>query len=192
MALTAAARPVGLLVLGHGAGGGVDAPDLRAVALAAAAAGWSVATVEQPWLLAGRRIADPPSRLDAAWSDVVPRLRLPRRPLVVGGRSAGARVACRTAGMLQADAVLALAFPLMAPSGRSRLPELLSPDVPTLVVQGARDRFGVPVPAAGLRVHVVAGADHAFNLRRQDGRTPEAVLAELAVVVRSWLDTITH
>ena len=110
--------PVGALVLGHGAGGGVGAPDLEALT-ALTADGWVVARVEQPWRVAGRRIATPPAQLDTAWLAVLHRLttgraRLPV-PLVVGGRSAGARVACRTAAAVGATAVLALSFPLHPP-----------------------------------------------------------------------------
>lgn len=173
-----------LLVLGHGAGGGVEAPDLLAARDAALAAGWSVARVEQPWRVAGRRVAEAPVRLDAAWLAVLG--ALPRTQLVVGGRSAGARVACRTAGATGASGVLALAFPLVAPSGRSRADELALPSVPVRVVQGARDAFGVPDGA-----RVVSGADHAFAVRRKDGRTAEQVLDEVATAVSDWLQTLT-
>lgn len=174
------------LVLGHGAGGGIEAPDLLAARNAALQAGVRVVRVEQPWRLAGRRIAEAPPRLDAAWLAALERLD---GPLVVGGRSAGARVACRTASQAGAVGVLALAFPL-APPGRperTRLPELQLPDAPRLVVQGSRDAFGVPPPSEGVEVHVVAGADHAFAVRRRDGRTPEQVAAEITQTVVEWL-----
>jgi len=171
------------LVLGHGAGGGVEAVDLLAARDAALAAGLAVVRVEQPWRVAGRRVAQAPPRLDVAWSSVVATLA---GPLVVGGRSAGARVACRTAGDLGAVAVLALAFPLQAPRA-SRLDELRLPHVPRLVVQGARDAFGVPEPEPGVAVHVVTGADHGFAVRRQDGRTQADVAAEVQAVVGAWL-----
>ena len=183
----------GLLVLGHGAGGGQGsaAPDLRAATDAAVSLGWAVDLVEQPWRVAGRRVAEAPPRLDAAWAAVVAELGPhPPRPLVLGGRSAGARVACRTAAALGADAVLALAFPLTSPRGRSREAELWSPDLPRLVVQGERDPFGVPSPSDGVRVHVVAGADHAFGVRRRDGRTADDVAAELRHVVAGWLAAV--
>jgi predicted alpha/beta-hydrolase family hydrolase len=106
---------------------------------------------------------------------------------VLGGRSAGARVACRTATALGADAVLALAFPLVAPNGRDRASELALPAVPRLVVQGERDAFGVPEPSPGVAVHVVAGADHGFAVRRKDGRTAEQVAAEVRDAVAGWL-----
>jgi uncharacterized protein len=187
--ITVVPSPRGLLVLGHGAGGGTDAPDLLAARDAALSCGFDVALVEQPWRLAGRRVAEAPARLDAAWSAVLGLLRgeRPLDPLVVGGRSAGARVACRTAERDGASAVLALAFPLVSPGGRSREPELAGPDLPRLVVQGSRDGFGVPEPAPGLQVHVVEGADHSFAVRRRDGRTPAEVLAEVRTAVADWL-----
>lgn len=176
----------GLLVLGHGAGGGVEAPDLLAARDAGLDAGLAVALVEQPWRVAGRRVAQAVPRLDAAWSAVVPGLPS-GGPLVVGGHSTGARVACRTSAALGADAVLALAFPLRSPNGRSRLAELQAPSVPLLVVQGERDGFGVPTPGPGVDVHVVAGADHGFAVRRRDGRTAGQVAAEVRSVVARWL-----
>ena len=169
-----------VLALGHGAGGGPDAPDLLAARDAALALGWRVVRVEQPWRVTGRRVAEAPLRLDAAWLAVLAGVE--RDLLVVGGRSAGARVACRTAGAAGAAGVLALAFPLLAPSGRSRAAELTLPQVPVRVVQGARDAFGVPDGA-----HVVAGADHAFAVRRRDGRTERAVLDEVEAAVGTWL-----
>lgn len=187
---TEGAGGAGVLVLGHGAGGGVDAPDLLAARDAALAAGLQVVRVEQPWRVRGARVAEAPARLDLAWSAVLDGLD---RPLVVGGRSAGARVACRTASSAGALAVLALAFPLTPPGrpGRTRLPELLAPPLPRLVVQGSRDAFGVPAPAPGLHVHVVAGADHAFAVRRKDGRTAADVRVELVEVVTGWLRSQT-
>ncbi len=179
-----------LLVLGHGAGGGIDAPDLLAARDAGLAAGLRVVRVEQPWRLRGARVAEAPARLDLAWTAILERLD---GPLVVGGRSAGARVACRTADAVGAVAVLALAFPL-APPGRperTRLPELLAPRLPRLVVQGGRDAFGVPLPGPQLEVHVVAGADHAFAVRRKDGRSATEVRQEVEDVVTGWLSRQT-
>lgn len=174
------------LVLGHGAGGGIDAPDLLAARDAALAAGLRVVRVEQPWRVRGRKVAEAPARLDLAWTAVLAQLD---GPLLVGGRSAGARVACRTAEQVGAVAVLALAFPLHPPGrpGRSRLAELQAPPVPRLVVQGDRDAFGMPPAGPGLQVHAVRGADHGFAVRRRDGRTAEEVLAEVREVVAHWL-----
>jgi predicted alpha/beta-hydrolase family hydrolase len=184
--LDAAAEPRGALVLGHGAGGGVGARDLVAAAGAARALGLSVALVEQPYRVAGRRSPAPAHQLDAAWSAVVAHLRhtgLADGTLVVGGRSSGARVACRTAGETDAEAVLCLAFPLRPPPrqgrppGPSRLPELDAVAVPTLVVQGERDRFGIP-PAGRLRTVALVPGDHA--LRSSAGAIADAVGAWLA------------
>jgi len=195
-----------LLLLGHGAGGGpaiLDARDLRAAAAAAHELGWRVGLVAQPWHVTGRRVAEAPPRLDAAWLAVVSALptttgldataagqaAMATGKLVVGGRSAGARVACRTAEACGATAVLALAFPLLPP-GRpdgSRVGELRAPTVPRLVVQGSRDGFGVPAKEPGVVVHVVEGADHRFAVRRRDGRTPADVEREIRETVRKWL-----
>ena len=176
----------GVLVLGHGAGGGVAARDLVTAAAAARAAGLASALVEQPYRVAGRRSPAPAAQLDAAWLAVVDHLRrsgLAAGAFVVGGRSSGARVACRTAAASGADAVLCLAFPLQPPAragkppAPSRLPELDEVTVPMLVVQGASDRFGVPPGAPGRTVAVVRG-DHA--LRSDLGAVSEAVAAWLA------------
>lgn len=168
------------LVLGHGAGGGITARDLVSATEVALDEGIGVALVEQPYRVAGRRSPAPAHQLDAAWVEVVERLRagpLSGVPLIAGGRSSGARVACRTAGQTGASAVLCLAFPLRPPQGRpSRLPELDAVTLPTLVVQGARDQFGVP-PAAPGRTVVEVAADHSL---RTD-------LAALADAVRMWL-----
>lgn len=151
-------RPVGTLALGHGAGGGTGAVDLQAVAAAAAAAGWQVLLVDQPWRVAGKRVAPAPPRLDQAWLAVLQAVKAgpggPLAPagipvtelLVLGGRSAGARVACRTATALGAAGVCLLAFPLHPPGRpeRSRAAELTGAGVPALVVQGRRDPFGGP------------------------------------------------
>jgi predicted alpha/beta-hydrolase family hydrolase len=155
----------GMLVLGHGAGGGVTAPDLSAAARAAAEIGWSVARVDQPYRVAGRRSPAPAAQLDAAWIAAVGRLldgAAAGLRLVTGGRSSGGRVACRTASAVGAAGVLCLAFPLQPPgrpNAPSRLPELDAVDVPVLVVQGARDPFGLPPEAPGRTVVRVAG-DH--------------------------------
>jgi uncharacterized protein len=146
---------VGTLVLGGGAGGSVDAVDLVAVADAAAAEGWRALRVEQPWRVAGGRIAPAPARLDVAWTAVLERLRddgVLAGALVFGGRSAGARVACRTATALGATGVLAMAFPLHPPGRpeKSRAGELTGAGVPVLVVQGETDAFGRPEEVAAV------------------------------------------
>src|SRR5215207_5715003 len=146
----------GALVLGHGAGGGIGAPDLVAATKVALSHGVSVALVEQPYRVAGRRSAAPARQLDAAWTTVVEALRadaLAGLRVVTGGRSSGARVACRTAAATDAVGVLCLAFPLQPPARRatgaqspSRLDELDGVPVPVLVVQGEGDPFGMPPP----------------------------------------------
>ena len=158
------------LILGHGAGGGVEAPDLTAAKDAATGEGFAVALVEQPYRVAGRRSPAPAKRLDEAWVAVVEHLRVDQLeglPLVVGGRSLGARVACRTLDRTEAAAVLCLAFPLTPPRRgerppQSRLPELEAVDVPVLVVQGENDRFGMPPEGPSRRVVKVAG-DHGLK-----------------------------
>jgi predicted alpha/beta-hydrolase family hydrolase len=179
--------PVSALVLGHGAAGGVEAPDLVAAREAARSVGMSVALVEQPYRVAGRRSPAPAAQLDEAWVTVVAHLRahdLIDLPLVVGGRSLGARVACRTVDTTGAFAVLCLAFPLEPPSRqgtprKSRLAELDAVTVPTLVVQGERDRFGIPPPGPSREVAKMPG-DHALKA------DPEAV----AAAVRAWLSRV--
>lgn len=143
------------LVLGHGAGGGIESVDLVEVTAEAAAAGWRVVRVEQPWRVAGKRIAAAPPKLDEAWTAVLARLRsdgVLTGPLVLGGRSAGARVACRTAAAQGAAGVLALAFPLHPPGRpeKSRAPELVGVSVPICVVQGETDAFGRPEDVAAV------------------------------------------
>jgi predicted alpha/beta-hydrolase family hydrolase len=182
--LNAVAGARGLLVLGHGAGGGVSAPDLTAAAAAARAVAVSVALVEQPYRVAGRRSPAPAHHLDAAWIAVVTQLD-GDVPVVVGGRSSGARVACRTAAAIGASGVLCLAFPLV-PARRaggalppSRLAELDAVDVPTLVVQGVNDRFGMPPPGPRRTVVQVRG-DHSLRSDRQ----------AVADAVGGWLDAL--
>jgi predicted alpha/beta-hydrolase family hydrolase len=181
-------QPIAALVLGHGAGGGVASRDLVTVTRAARSEGVSVALVEQPYRVAGRRAPAPARQLDAAFAAVIDRLRaseLRGLPLVVGGRSSGGRVACRTAEATGAVGVLCLAFPLVPPgrsaaaATRSRLPELEGVAVPTLVVQGERDPFGIP-PAAPTRTVVLVAGDHSL---RTD-------LEAVAAAVRSWLPRV--
>jgi uncharacterized protein len=186
--LHAADKPMGALILGHGANGGVSAPDLLAVTDVALSGRFSVALVEQPYLVAGRRSPAPARQLDAAWTAVVKRLReseLSGLPLIVGGRSAGARVACRTAADTGALAVLCLAFPLHAPGrsgpvSKTRQPELDSVQVPTLVVQGERDPFGMP-RASPTRSVVTVPGNHSLK----------ADLDAVTAAVRDWLGSIT-
>jgi predicted alpha/beta-hydrolase family hydrolase len=174
------------LVLGHGAAGGVTARDLVAVTDAAREVGVSVVLVEQPYRVAGRRSPAPARQLDAAWAAVVEQLlagQLRGLPLIAGGRSSGARVACRTAAATGAVGVLCLAFPLQPPRraapAPSRLSELEAVTVPTLVVQGARDAFGIP--PAGLRRRVVqVSADHSLKTD----------LDAVAAAVRDWLPLV--
>ena len=179
--LHAADDPCGGLVLGHGAGGGVEARDLVAATEAALEERFSVALVEQPYRVAGRRSPAPAARLDEAWTAVVERLRdgeLEGLPLVVGGRSAGARVACRTAGETGAIAVLCLAFPVHAPGRpeKTRAAELDAVELPVLVVQGESDPFGMPGDAPNRQVVKLAG-NHSLSTD----------LDGLRVAVRSWL-----
>ena len=173
------------LVLGHGAGGGVTARDLVTATEAAGREGFTVVLVEQPYRVAGRRSPAPARQLDAAWTAVVEYLladELRGLPLVVGGRSMGARVACRTAAATDAVGVLCLAFPLRPPRrtgsepAASRLAELDSVTVPTLVVQGVRDPFGIP-PGAEQRKVVQVAADHGLKTD----------LEAVAAAVRAWL-----
>jgi predicted alpha/beta-hydrolase family hydrolase len=183
--LHGADEPAGALVLGHGAGGGVAARDLVAATQAAQAIGVKVALVEQPYRVAGRRSPAPAGQLDAAWIAVVEHLRggpLGDLALVVGGRSSGARVACRTAAQTGAVGVLCLAFPVHPPGRpeKTRLPELDAVAVPTLVVQGASDPFGLP-PAGALREVVTVPGNHSLTgdletLRAAVGRFLGAVL----------------
>ncbi len=178
-----APSPRAALVLGHGAGGGVAAPDLVAAAKVATEAGVSVALVEQPYRVAGRRSPPRAPVLDEAWTSVVAQLRddaFAGLPLIVGGRSAGARVACRTAAQTGAIGVLCLAFPLVAPSGASRQEELDGAGVSVLVVQGASDRFGTPEPAESRSVVVIRG-DH--GLKSDMPGLRDAVASWLMVVL---------
>ncbi|MEP7179312.1 MAG: alpha/beta family hydrolase [Pseudonocardiales bacterium] len=169
-------KPVALLAIGHGAGGGVETRDLLAVRDAALAARVAVARITQPYRVAGRRSPAPARRLDEAWLAAVAALRGQRGlrtvPLVTAGRSSGARVACRTAQASGAVAVVALAFPLHPPGrpDKSRLDELALPSVPVLVVQGDRDAFGMP-PADSAELVVIPGSDHSLK------RDPDAVAA---------------
>jgi predicted alpha/beta-hydrolase family hydrolase len=182
----------GTLVLGHGAGGGVDSADLTAVALAAAGAGWRVLRVEQPWRVAGKRIAPAPPRLDEGWNALLAQLRADdvlTGPLVLGGRSAGARVACRTAAEQGAAGVLALAFPLHPPGRpeKSRAGELTAVPVPLVVVQGETDAFGAPADVAA----VLAGRPGASVYAVPGDHSLKKNVAVVAAAAMSWLDELT-
>ena len=180
-------HPLALLVLGHGAGGGIGAPDLVRVTEVANREHVAVALVEQPYRVTGRRAPAPARQLDGAWQAVVTELRTRAiaPAILVGGRSSGARVACRTAADVGAVGVLCLAFPLSPPQRApsrerpNRLPELDAVSVPTLVVQGGRDPFGIPPEAPGRTVVEVAG-DHSLK----------ADLDAVGEAVRHWLHRV--
>jgi hypothetical protein len=173
-----------VLLLGHGAGGGVGAPDLVAAAQSAKRAGVHVALIEQPYRVAGRRAPAPAKQLDAAWLAVAEYLasgQFEGLPTVFGGRSSGARVACRTAEEGAAVAVLCLAFPVHPPGRpeKDRLDELARVDVPTLVVQGESDPFGRPDPGPHRDVVLLRG-DHSLK----------GDLDALARTVTEWLERV--
>ena len=186
--LDVAAKPAGTLVLGHGAGGGVEAVDIQAAAEVARDLDFSVALVEQPYRVAGRKSPAPAKQLDAAWEAVMGELRdrgAITGPLVVGGRSLGARVACRTSAAVGADAVLCLAFPVHPPGkaddpSKSRQGELDAVDVPVLLVQGESDPFGMPAAGPGRKVVTVAG-NHGLK----------ADLPAVARAVADWLPRVS-
>ncbi|MYZ08068.1 hydrolase [Streptomyces sp. SID2999] len=185
-----AADPRLLLAVSHGAGGGIEARDLQALAAALPAHGVSVALVEQPWRVAGRKVAPAPKTLDTGWRGLWPALTRPGLPVISGGRSAGARVACRTATELGARAVLALSFPLHPPGKpeKSRADELLGAGVPTLVVQGGNDPFGRPgeFPEGGFDLVEVPFGDHSFAVPKRAPVTQEAALRTVTDAVTRW------
>lgn len=180
-----------VLAVGHGAGGGIEARDLTALAAALPGHGVTVALVEQPWRVAGKKVAPAPKTLDTGWRGVWPALTGPGLPVISGGRSAGARVACRTAAELGAHAVLALSFPLHPPGRpeKSRAAELLGAGVPTLVVQGGNDPFGRPAefPEGGFELVEVAYGDHGFAVPKRAGLTQERALEIITGAVREWV-----
>lgn len=186
-----ARRPLATLLLSHGAGGGVDSRDLVALAGCLPAQGFTVILFEQPWRVAGRRIATPPATLDAGLRAAADILRV-RNPLVVGGRSAGARSAARSARTLGATGCLALSFPLHAP-GRSeptRVGELEAVGLPTLVVQGERDPMGTPEELPDLpRVDlaVVPGGDHGLKVPARGAVTQEEAMGIVVESTLEWL-----
>ncbi|MFE0171582.1 alpha/beta family hydrolase [Streptomyces sp. NPDC059002] len=169
-----------VLAVSHGAGGGIEARDLQGIAAALPAHGVTVALVEQPWRVAGKKVAPAPKTLDVGWRGIWPALEKKGLPVISGGRSAGARVACRTATELGAAAVLALSFPLHPPGRpeKSRAPELLGAGVPMLVVQGGNDPFGKPAefPEGVYELVEIPHADHGFAVpKRADIGQDEAV-----------------
>nr|WP_237521510.1 alpha/beta family hydrolase [Streptomyces sp. SID4921] len=181
-----------VLAVSHGAGGGIEARDLQALGAALPDRRVTVALVEQPWRVAGKKLAPAPRTLDTGWRGLWPALTAPGLPVVAGGRSAGARVACRTAAELGARAVLALSFPLHPPGKpeKSRADELLSTGVPTLVVQGGRDPFGRPeeFPPGEHGLVEVPYADHGFAVPKKASLTVDQSMDLLTGAVAEWLD----
>jgi predicted alpha/beta-hydrolase family hydrolase len=179
-----------VLAVSHGAGGGIEARDLQALARTLPAHGVTVALVEQPWRVAGKKVAPAPKALDAGWRGVWPALAGPGLPVISGGRSAGARVACRTATELGARAVLALSFPLHPPGRpeKSRAGELLGAGVPTLVVQGGNDPFGKPeeFPQGSYEIVEVPYGDHGFAVPKRADITEERALETITDAVVKW------
>ena len=183
-----------VLAVSHGAGGGIGARDLQALAHALPAHGVSVALVEQPWRVAGKKVAPAPKTLDVGWRGVWPALTGPGVPVISGGRSAGARVACRTATELGAHAVLALSFPLHPPGRpeKSRAGELLGSGVPTLVVQGGNDPFGKPeeFPEGDYELVEVPNGDHGFAVPKRADLTQEQAVAVVTDAVVKWVGSL--
>lgn len=181
--------PLATLLLSHGAGNGIDTRDLEVLARELPRNNITVIRLEQPWKVAGRKVATPPATLDAGLVAAADQLRT-RSPLVVGGRSAGARSAARCAHRLGASGCLALAFPLHPPGKpeSSRLHELRQARVPTLVVQGERDTFGRPEEfPAETDLAVVPGADHGFKVAARTGLSEEEAME---IIVESTLEWI--
>jgi predicted alpha/beta-hydrolase family hydrolase len=184
-----ARRPTATLALGHGAGGGIEAADLVALAARLPRQDINVFLIEQPWRRAGKKVAPAPKALDEGWIATIGQLRI-RTPLVVGGRSAGARVACRTAAGLGASGVLALAFPLHPPGKpeKSRVAELRGTRLPTLVVQGEKDPFGTPEEFPPLtEMAVVPDADHSFKVPKRAELSQQESLDLLVEAVLEWV-----
>jgi predicted alpha/beta-hydrolase family hydrolase len=182
-----------VLAVSHGAGGGIEARDLRALAAALPSRGYGVALVEQPWRVAGKKVAPAPKTLDVAWTALWPALEKPGLPVVAGGRSAGARVACRTGHGLGAHAVLALSFPLHPPGKpeKSRAGELTGTGLPTLVVQGGRDPFGrLEEFPGGTRIAGVPYGDHGFAVPKKADIGQDEALVVITDAVADWLDEL--
>ncbi|GKQ39827.1 alpha/beta family hydrolase [Streptomyces sp. A012304] len=189
-----ARKPRLVLAVSHGAGGGIEARDLQALAAVLPGHGVSVALVEQPWRVAGKKVAPAPKTLDAGWRGIWPAVTKPGLPVISGGRSAGARVACRTAGELGAHAVLALGFPLHPPGRpeKSRAGELLGAGVPTLVVQGGNDSFGRPgeFPEGDHELVEVPYADHGLAVPKRAGISQEEALEIVTSAVVRWVGSL--
>ncbi len=184
-----ARRPVATLLLGHGAGNGIESRDLEALARFLPRNGVSVVRFEQPWRRAGRKIATPPATLDTALVAAANRLRV-RTPLIVGGRSAGARSAARCAQQLGARGCLALAFPLHPPGRpeKTRLDEILGAGVPMLVVQGENDTMGRPGEFPDhLDLTVVPGADHGFKVPAKGAISQGEAMEVVVESVLEWI-----
>jgi hypothetical protein len=182
-------HPVATLLLSHGAGAGIDTVELEALARDLPGQGITVHRVEQPWKVAGRKVATAPSTLDDALRAVADKIR-PRTPMVIGGRSAGARSAARTARDLGAAGCLCLAFPLHPPGRpeKTRVEELRGTRVPTLVVQGERDTMGTPGEfPPGTNLVVVPAADHSFKVLRSAPESQEEAVALLVEAVLEWI-----
>ncbi|MFG3276062.1 alpha/beta hydrolase family protein [Streptomyces luteogriseus] len=183
-----------VLAVGHGAGGGIEARDLTALAEVLPAHGVTVARVEQPWRVAGKKLAPAPKTLDTGWRGIWPALARPGLPVISGGRSAGARVACRTATELGAHAVLALSFPLHPPGKpeKSRADELLGSGVPTLVVQGGNDPFGKPAefPEGTYALVEVPYGDHGFAVPKRADLSQDEAVAVITDAVVEWTGSL--
>lgn len=197
--LDLAQGPSAILVLGHGAGGSIGSADLELLAATLPELGTSVVRFEQPWRTAGRKVGAPPPRLDEAWIAALDWLASEewgRYPLVVGGRSAGARVACRTSSETKPGAIVCLAFPLHLP-GRpqnSRLAELLAPTVQRLVLQGSKDSFGTSEEirtaigeTPGITVVELPGADHGYRIGKSSPFTPADLRMTLVTEVSRFI-----
>ncbi|MFJ4187634.1 alpha/beta family hydrolase [Kitasatospora sp. NPDC089509] len=188
-----AAAPEAVVALGHGAGGGIGARDLVALAERLPERGITVALVEQPWRVAGKKLGPAPKTLDVGWRPVAERLAGQGLPLVVGGRSAGARVACRTGAASGAVGVVALAFPLHPPGRpeKSRAEELLGSGLPTLVVQGTSDPFGgpgeFPELPGGYGLVAVPSGNHGFEVPKRAAVGQDEVLALICSAVGDWV-----
>jgi uncharacterized protein len=199
-----AEQPSSLLVLGHGAGGGVGAADLELLAASLPALGTTVVRFEQPWRTAGRAAGAPPPKLDEAWRAALGWLmeqEWAQHPLLVGGRSAGARVACRTAADTNPVAIVCLAFPLHLPGRpeKSRVAELLAPEAPRLVLQGSKDSFGTPDEiraaigaAQGIKLVELPGADHSYRIARgkSSAFTPTDLRTTLVAEVSRFIGAV--